>query len=95
MSTWVIISWVFVALLTGVNIFVFLKLKKASDMMAQMMAPGSKNMSEAMATMQKNLGKMSGRGPMKGMKGMGMGRKARRQEAQLQAAMDMLKGMKR
>ena len=41
MSTWVITSWVFVAILTGVNIFVFLKLKGASEQMLKMAFPNA------------------------------------------------------
>ena len=44
MSSWVITSWVFVAILTGVNIFVFLKLKGASEQMLKMAFPNAKNM---------------------------------------------------
>ncbi len=80
MSTWVIISWVFVALLTGVNIFVFLKLKTASEQMLKMAFPNAKNMADAMKQMQSMMGGAGGMG------GMGGGR-----DAQLKAAMDMLK----
>lgn len=51
-----IIGWVFVALLTGINIFVFLKLKKATMQMMNMAFPGAKNMNEALSHMQKLMG---------------------------------------
>lgn len=51
-STWVIVSWVFVAIMTGVNIFVFLKLKSASEQMMKSMFPGAKDMNEAVGQMQ-------------------------------------------
>jgi hypothetical protein len=88
MSTWVIISWVFVAILTGVNIFVFLKLKGASEQMLKMAFPNAKNMNEALGQMQKMMG---GRGPMAGMAGMNK----KDMDAQLQQAMAMLKNMKK
>jgi len=52
MSTWVIISWVVVAILTTINIIVFLKLKKASMQMMKAAFPGAKNMQEAVGMMQ-------------------------------------------
>lgn len=88
MSTWIILSWVFVAVLTGINIFVFLKLKQASEQMMKMAFPGAKNMNEAMAQMQRMMGSR-GRGP--GMPAGGGGN----MDAQLKAAMDMLKNMQK
>lgn len=82
MSTWVIISWVLVALLTAINVFVFLKLKGASEQMMKMAFPNAKNMSEAMAQAQSMMGG-------KGRPAAGGG-----QDAQLKAAMDMLQQMK-
>jgi uncharacterized protein YneF (UPF0154 family) len=92
MSTWVIISWVFVAILTGVNIFVFLKLKNASEQMLKMAFPNAKNMNEALGQMQKMMG-----GRMPGGMGMGMGAGMTKKDmdAQLQQAMAMLKNMKK
>lgn len=89
MSTWIIISWVFVAILTGINIFIFLKLKQASEQMMKMAFPGAKNMNEAMAKMQ---GMFQGlnRGPMP--RGGGRGGAS---DAQLKAAMDMLQRMQK
>ncbi len=90
MSFWVIISWIFVAILTGVNVFVFLKLKEASEQMMKMAFPGAKNMNEAMSRMQGMMGQMSGsRGP--GRPGVG----GQNMDAQLKAAMDMLQNMKK
>lgn len=88
MSTWVIISWVLVLVLTGINIFVFLKLKQASEQMMQMAFPGTKNMNEALARMQ-NMAKGLNRGPQHGGGGRGQ------MDAQLKAAMDMLQKMQK
>ena len=91
MTTWVIISWVFVAILTAVNVFVFLKLKKASEQMMKMAFPGSKNMGDAMNQMQKM---MSGAGGMPPNLGALMGQMNNPQmQAQMKAAMDMLAKM--
>lgn len=89
MSGWVITSWVFVALLTGVNIFIFLKLKGASEQMLKMAFPNAKNMNDALGQMQKMMG-----GRMPNMGGMG-GAKNANMDAQLQQAMAMLKNMKK
>jgi len=62
MSIWIIVSWVFVALFTAVNVFVFLKLKQASQQMMKMAFPGAKNMNEAMGQMQQMMSGMGGRG---------------------------------
>jgi hypothetical protein len=86
MSTWVIVSWVFVAVLTGVNIFVFLKLKGASEQMLKMAFPNAKNMNDALSQMQKMMG-----GRMPG----GMGAKNANTDAQLKQAMAMLKNLKK
>ncbi len=100
MSTWVIVSWVSVAILTGVNIFVFLKLKGASEQMLKMAFPGAKDMNEAVSQMQKmmqGMGGMGGKGgfnpaALAGMMGGAPG-KAGVSDAQLKAAMDTLKKM--
>ena len=84
MSTWVIISWVFVALLTGLNIFLFLKLKTASEQMLKMAFPNAKNMTDALTQMQS----------MMGGAGRGAGA-AGGKDAQLKAAMEMLKNSKK
>lgn len=60
MSIWIIISWVLVAILTGVNVFIFLKLKDASEQMLKMAFPGAKNMNEAVSQMQKMMGGVQG-----------------------------------
>jgi hypothetical protein len=88
MSTWVIISWVFVAILTALNVFVFLKLKGASEQMLKMAFPNAKNMNEALGQMQKMMG-AGGRMPNMG----NMNKKD--MDAQLQQAMAMLKNMKK
>ena len=90
MSFWVIVSWIFVVILTAVNVFVFIKLKGASEQMMKMAFPGAKNMNEAMARMQGMMGQMGGsRGP--GRPGGGAG--GQNMDAQLRAAMDMLQNM--
>lgn len=96
MSFWIILSWVLVVILTGINIVVFLKLKQASEQMMKMAFPGAKDMNEAVAQMQKMMGGMGGlgamgRGPMKGP-----GRPGGQQmDAQLKAAMEMLQQMQK
>jgi len=95
MSTWTIISWVAVAILTAINIFIFLKLKQASEQMMKMAFPGAKNMNEAVAQMQKMMqgmgGARGGANPFAAMAG-GMGGMGgnKNMDAQLKAAMDML-----
>jgi hypothetical protein len=66
---WVIVSWVFVAILTAVNVFVFIKLKGASEQMMKMAFPNAKNMNDAMSQMQGMMGGMGGLGGMPGMGG--------------------------
>jgi len=95
MSTWVIISWVLVALLTGVNVFVFLKLKSASEQMMKMAFPNAKNMNEAMAQAQTMMGKMGGRSPFTGMPTGGRAGGTGQSDAQLKAAMETLQNMKK
>ena len=82
MSIWVAVSWVFVLLLTGLNIFIFLKLKDASEQMLKMAFPGTKNMAEALGKMQNLMGPMPG---------MGGKQAAVNPDMQLKNAMDMLK----
>jgi hypothetical protein len=90
MSTWVIISWVLVAILTGLNAFIFMKLKQASEQMLQMAFPGAKDMNDALQRMQQMTSSMraaGSRGPgrpaMPNMAGKNM-------DPQLKAAMDLL-----
>lgn len=71
---WIILSWVGVALMTGVNVFIFFKLKQASEQMLKMAFPNSRGMGDAMAQMQQM---------MSGMGGANM-------DAQMKAAMKML-----
>jgi hypothetical protein len=95
MSTWIILSWVFVLVLTAINAFVFLKLKQASDQMMKMAFPGAKNMGDALARMQQMTQGMN-RGPQRGPGG---GRKVGGggggNDAQLRAAMNMLQQMQK
>jgi hypothetical protein len=97
MNYWIIASWVFVAIFTAVNVFFFLKLKQASEQMMKMVAPGAKNMNDAVAQMQNmmgGLGGMGGRGQpdlqalMAQMNNPNM-------QAQMKAAMDMLSKMQK
>jgi hypothetical protein len=89
MSFWIITSWVFVALLTGVNVFIFMKLKSASEQMLQMAFPGTKDMGEAMKKIQQMMG---GMGAMGGARRPGMP-SGGNQDQQLKAAMQMLQQM--
>src|SRR5262249_53367799 len=99
MSTWMIISWVGVAVLTAINIVIFLKLKQASEQMLKMAFPGAKNMNEALSQMQAMMGGMKGmgsRGPGGfGRPGGGGGGGGKNMDAQLKAAMDMLQQMQK
>ena len=97
MSTWVIISWIGVAVLTFINIVIFLQLKKASTQMMQAMFPGAKDMNDAVSQMQ-NMMKSAQRGrPHPMMGGRMVSKKARAkaqsQDAQLQQAMQLLQNM--
>src|SRR3954451_19751046 len=99
MSVWIILSWVLVAILTAINIVVFLKLKQASEQMLKMAFPNAKNMNEALAGMQQMMGRVQGmgsRGPGNPFGGGGGGGGAGRgggSDAQLKAAMQMLQQM--
>jgi hypothetical protein len=95
MSFWIILSWVFVFILTAINIFVFLKLKGASEQMMKMMFPGAKNMNEAMGQMQGMLSGMQGMGGRGGMRGGPGGMNSQQMNQQLKTAMDMLQKMKK
>ena len=103
---WIIISWVFVAILTAVNVFVFLKLKKASDQMMKMAFPNAKNMTDALGQMQGMMGGLGGAmGGKPGASGAGgmppnlqamMGQMNNpNMQAQMKAAMDMLAQMQK
>jgi len=87
MSIWTILSWVGVAVLTAVNVIVFLKLKQAAEQMMQVAFPGAKNMQDAMARMQSMMGGARGGMPMGGRPGAGG------KDAQLRQAMEMLQNM--
>jgi hypothetical protein len=76
---WTIVSWVGVAIMTALNIFIFVKLKSASEQMLKMAFPNAKNMGEAMAQAQKMMGSFGGQGGKGGSS-----------DARLKAAMQML-----
>lgn len=95
MSTWVIVSWVAVAILTGINVFVFLKLKQASEQMMKMAFPGAKNMSEAMAGMQRMMSGMGAGGGRGGNPFGGGGMNQAQMNAQMKQAMAMLQNMQK
>jgi hypothetical protein len=100
MSVWIILSWVFVLILTAINVVIFLKLKGASEQMMKMAFPNAKNMGEAVAQMQKMMGGMGAAG-LGGMGAMGAGgrggfggapaRGGQNMDAQLKQAMEMLR----
>jgi len=96
MDTWVIVSWVGVALMTAANVFVFLKLKKASEQMLKTAFPGAKDMNDALAQMQRMMAaarKAQGRGGFPGgFRGPGM---PKVNDAQLKSAMEMLQNMQK
>jgi hypothetical protein len=96
MSFWVILSWILVVILTAINVFVFLKLKQASEQMLKMAFPGARDMNDAMAQMQKMMGAFGGGQGLGGMAGRGSAGSANsgNKDAQLQAAMKMLQNMK-
>lgn len=104
MSTWMIVSWVLVAVLTAINIVIFLKLKQASEQMLKMAFPNAKNMNDALSQMQNMMGAMGkggmGRGGMPFPGGMGVprgggGGGGKKSDAQLKAAMEMLQKMQK
>lgn len=102
---WIIVSWVFVGILTAINVFVFLKLKKASEQMMKMAFPNAKNMNDALSQMQNMMGGMGGMGgmgrggkPGQGMPDMNalMGQMNNpNMQAQMKKAMDMLAQMQK
>jgi hypothetical protein len=95
MSVWIILSWVFVLILTAINVVIFLKLKSASEQMMKMAFPNAKNMGDAVAQMQKMMGGMGagGMGAMGGRGGFGgaPARGGQNMDAQLKQAMEMLR----
>lgn len=101
MSTAMIFGWIFVALITGVNIFVFLKLKQASEQVMKMAFPKAKNLDEAVSQMGSMFGKMGMGGaggpgaqgnPFAGMAQMS---KSPEFQQQMKQAMQMLQQMQR
>ncbi|MDR3607430.1 MAG: hypothetical protein P4M08_08620 [Oligoflexia bacterium] len=109
MSIWIILSWVFVAILTAVNVVIFLKLKSASEQMLKMAFPNAKSMGDAMSQMQNmmagmGMGGMGGPGGPGGPGGMKMPNMGGRgpgaaggqnMDAQLKQAMQMLQNMQK
>ena len=88
---WLYVGWFFVIILTAVNVFVFLKLKKASEQMMKMAFPNSKNMNDAVAQMQGMMSGMGGKGGMPPNMQALMGQMNNpNMQAQMKAAMDML-----
>ena len=93
MNYWIIASWVFVAIFTAVNVFVFLKLKQASEQMMKMVAPGAKNMQDAMSQMQGMMGGMGGKGGGPNLQALMSQMNNPNMQAQMKQAMDMLAKM--
>jgi hypothetical protein len=63
MSVWSILSWVFLGLLTAINIFIFVKLQKTMKSMMSQMFPGATSMEDAAAkvgSMMQMFSSMSG-----------------------------------
>ena len=90
MSFWIVLSWIFVLILTGINAFIFLKFKQANDSMLKMAFPGAKDMNEAREKMMGMMKNFQG-GGMPGMSA-GLGTSGgSTADAQLKAAMNMLK----
>ena len=86
MTFWIVLSWVGVAIFTGINIFAFIKLKKMSDQMMQMAFPSAKNTNEALGQMKGMLEQMQSSGAMSKMGAGGeitLNRKMRRTQAKM------------
>jgi hypothetical protein len=96
---WIAISWISVAILTGVNIFIFIKLKGASEQMLKSAFPNARSMDEAVSQMQTMMSGLGGgrRPPMSIdhplLRGTGTRAKAQKgpSDPKLAAAMEMLK----
>lgn len=91
---WIIISWVMVAILTAINIFVFLKLKKASEQMMKAAFPNAKNMNDAVSQMQGMMGK-GGMPNMGNLQQMMSQMDSKDMQSQMKMAMDMLSQMQK
>ncbi len=86
MTFWIVLSWVCVAILTGVNIFTFIKLKKMSDQMMKMAFPGAKDTTDALGQMKGMLTQMQSSGALNKMGTGGemvLNRKMRRTQAKM------------
>jgi hypothetical protein len=94
MSIWIILSWVFVLILTAINVFLFFKLKDAGEQMIKMAFPGAKNMTDALGKMQQMMQGIQG---LQGMqKGGGLGGfGGSTGDAKLKAAMNLLQNMQK
>ena len=99
--SWVLVSWIFVAILTAINVFVFIKLKNASQQMMQMMGGknGMPDMNAMMSQVQNMMGGKPGQGkPAQGMPDMSalMGQMNNpKMQAQMKQAMEMLAQMQK
>jgi hypothetical protein len=92
---WLIVSWVVCGLLIALNIFVFLKLKSASQQMMKMAFPKAKNMNDAMSQMQGMLGGMGGgKAGAPDLNALMNQMGSKDMQAQMKMAMDMLGQMK-
>ena len=96
---WIIISWVLVAILTGINLFVFFKFLYPSVKMMKQMG-GNNGMPDMNAMMSQVQGMMGGKGgrPGQGMPDMSalMGQMNNpKMQAQMKQAMDMLAQMQK
>ncbi len=82
MSIWIILSWICVLILTGLNLFVFLKLKQVGEQVLKALFPGTKDMTEAWTKLQ-------------GMaKGLNRGANGNSRDTQLKTAMSLLQQKK-
>jgi hypothetical protein len=70
MSIWSILSWVFVGILTGINIFIFLKLQKTMKSMLTSMFPGASSVEDAASKMANMMQMFTGGKGMPGIPGM-------------------------
>lgn len=91
-------------MLTAVNVFIFLKLKQASEQMLQMAFPGARDMNDALGRMQQMM-KGASRGGSQGFGHPGQRQGGQRvaaggggggkMDSQLKAAMEMLQKMQK
>ena len=94
---WVLVSWIFVVILTAINVFFFFKVIYPSMKMMKQMG-GGQGMESMMAQAQKMMGGMNGVRPGQGMPDMSalMGQMNNpNMQAQMKKAMDMLAQMQK